>query len=233
MKQTIKSNIVLWVILTGIQAAMVALVAGAGTNLQQTALAYYNMLPGLISAIYVIITGNKLISQQVDKGTLAYVLSTPIKRSKAAMTQATFFVGSLFLMFGISAAAHIFSHYITVGSITFEEVKMILLLNLGLFVLNVALSGICFLASCVFNLSKYTIAVGGGIVGAFLILSIMSMFGESFHWMKNITLVTLFDINSVLSNSADFIWKFIVLAVVGIVTYTIGSAAFSKRDLPL
>ncbi|MDR0571159.1 MAG: hypothetical protein LBG71_08130 [Clostridiales Family XIII bacterium] len=77
LKQTIKSNASLWVILTGIQAFMVYGVASTGTNLQQTALAYYNMLPGLISAIYVIITGNKLIAARVDKGTMAYVLSTP------------------------------------------------------------------------------------------------------------------------------------------------------------
>jgi len=59
MKQTIKSNLSLWLVLTGLQAVMVALVAVSGTNLQQTALAYYNMLPGLISAIYVIVTSIK------------------------------------------------------------------------------------------------------------------------------------------------------------------------------
>jgi len=233
MRQTIESNLPPWLILTGIQAAMVTLVAGFGTNLQQTALVYYNMLPGLISAIYVIVTANKLIAGQVDKGTLAYVLSTPVKRSKAAITQAVFFLGSLFLMFFISAGAHILSRYITAGRISLSEVGTILLLNLGLFVLNAALSGICFLTSCIFNLSKYVIAVGGGIVGAFIVLSIMSMFGESFHWMKNFTLVTLYDINSVLANSSDFIWKFTVLAGVGAVTYLIGLTAFTKKDLSL
>jgi ABC-2 type transport system permease protein len=192
------------------------------------------MLPGLISAIYVIVTANKLLAQQVDRGTLAYVLSTPVSRVKVVITQGAFFLGSLFLMFGISGAAHILSHYITAGGITSSEVSTILLLNLGLFVLNAALSGICFLASCVFNLSKHVIAVGGGIVGAFLVLSIMPMFGASFHWMRNITLVTLFDINSVMAGAtADFVWKYIVLAAVGAITYAAGTIIFSKRDLPL
>jgi ABC-2 type transport system permease protein len=215
---------------------MVAGVASAGTSLQQTALAYYNMLPGLISAIYVIITGNKLLAQQVDKGTMAYVLSTPIRRCKVTGTQTVFFLGSLFLMFTVSAASHCIAHYIGSGSITATEVGHVALLNLGLFCLNAALSGICFLASGVCNLSKYAIAIGGGIVGAEILMSIMGMFGESFRWMRNFTLVTMFDINSVLStepNSNAFIWKFIVLAAVGAVTYAIGSAAFVKRDLPL
>ncbi|MDR0853250.1 MAG: hypothetical protein LBN34_02670 [Clostridiales Family XIII bacterium] len=236
MKQTVKNNIVLWAVLTGIQVLMVAGVASAGTNLQQTALAYYNMLPGLISAIYVIITGNKLLAQQVDKGTMAYVLSNPIKRSKVTATQAVFFLGSLFLMFALSAASHCIAHYIGSGGITATEIGHVVLLNLGLFCLNAALSGVCFLASSVFNLSKYAIAVGGGLVGAQILMSIMGMFGETFQWMRNFTLVTLFDIGSVLSPEPDsnaFVWKFIVLAAVGMITYTIGSVAFSKRDLPL
>lgn len=233
MKQTIKSNLPLWIILTAVQTVMIALVAGTGLDLQMSALAYYNMMPGLISAIYVIVTSNKLFASQVDKGTMAYVLSTPVKRSKVAVTQAVFFLGSLLLMFAITACSHIVAHYLSAGSISGVEIKSILLLNLGLFVLNAALSGICFLTSCVFNLSKYVIAVGGGIIGAFMILSIMSMFGASFHWMKNLTLVTLYDINSILANSSDFIWKFIVLAGIGVVTYIVGSAVFTKKDLPL
>jgi ABC-2 type transport system permease protein len=233
MKQTVKSNLPLWLILTGIQMFMIAGVASAGTNLQQTALAYYNMLPGLISAIYVIITGNKLLAAQVDRGTMAYVLSTPTKRSCVTLTQAIFFLGSLFVMFTLSASSHIIAHYAGAGSISASEVGSILLINLGLFALNAAFSGICFLASSVFNLSKHAIAAGGGIVGAEVLMSIMGMFGASFHWMRNFTLVTLFDIQAVMAGSSAFIWKFGILAVVGAAAYMIGGTVFAKRDLPL
>lgn len=233
MKQTIRANLPLWLILTGIQMFMLFGIASAGTPLQATGLAYYNMLPELITAIFVIITANKLLAAQVDRGTMAYILSTPVKRSKVAATQAIFFVGSLFLMFTLSAAAHIVATHFGAGSISGADIKTILLLNLGMFVLDLALSGICFLASSVFNLSKYVIAVGGGLVGAFILMSIMGMFGTSFQWMRNFTLVTLFDIHSVMGGTTDFIWKYIVLAAVGAVTYVIGSAAFTKRDLPL
>jgi hypothetical protein len=233
MKQTVKSNLTLWLILTAIQAAMVALVAGTGANLQVTALAYYNMLPELITSIYVIITANKLIAAQVDKGTMAYILSTPVKRSKVVATQAVFFLGSLLLMFSLSAASHILSHYISAGNIGASEAGHILLLNLGLFFLNVAISGVCFCASCLFNLSKYAVGLGGGITGAFVVLSIMGMFGKDFQWMKNLTVVTLFDINSIFANDPAFVWKFALLAVIGAVAYAIGSVAFTKRDLPL
>ena len=233
MKQTIKSNLPLFLILTVLQGIMVAMVSGSGLAVETTGRAYYNMLPGVVSAIYVIITSNKLLAAQVDKGTMAYVLSTPAKRSKVAVTQAVFLLGSLLIMFSVSAGAHILGKYISVGSIIASDVQTILLLNLGLFVLNAALSGICFLASSVFNLSKYVVAVGGGIVGVFQLLSIMSMFGESFNWMKNLTLVSLYDITSIFAHSSVFIWKFIVLAGIGVITYIVGTTAFAKRDLPL
>lgn len=233
MKQTIKSNLALWMILTGIQTAMIAMIASTGVPIQMTGLTFYNLLPGIISAIYVIITSNKLIAAQVDKGTMAYILSTPTKRSKVAITQAIFFTGSLLLMYTITAGTHILASYISADSISATDVKIIILLNLGLFVLDVAISGICFLASSVFNLSKYTIAVGGGLTGAFHLLSMMGMFGESFKWMSNFTVVTFYDIPSVMAGTTDFIWKFVVLAGIGLVTYLIGSAAFTKRDLPL
>ncbi|MBM6615029.1 hypothetical protein JTF06_09025 [Desemzia sp. RIT804] len=233
MKQTIKANFSLWVILTGVQAAMVSLIASTGIPVQSTGQIYYNMLPGLLSAVYVIITSNKLIASQVDKGTMAYILSTPVKRLKVAVTQITFFIGSLFLMFVISAGAHILSDYIAMGDINSSDIQIILLLNLGLFVLNMAFSGICFLTSCIFNLSKYVVAVGGGIVGAFLLLSIMAMFGETFQYMKNFTIVSLYDISSITETSSNFIWKFIVLAGIGAVTYIVSMVAFTKRDLPL
>jgi ABC-2 type transport system permease protein len=198
-----------------------------------TAMTYYTMLPGLITAVYVIVTSNKLIASQVDRGTMAYVLSTPVKRTKVAATQAVFFIGSLFLMFAICATAHIIAHCTGIGSISGNDVQTILLMNLGLFLLDLALSGICYLASCAFNLSKYVIAVGGGLVGVFHLFSMMGMFGESFHWMKNFTLVTLYDISSVVADSSDFIWKFIVLAAVGVITYIAGTTIFARKDLPL
>ncbi|MGL6197350.1 MAG: hypothetical protein ACRC3H_00295, partial [Lachnospiraceae bacterium] len=199
----------------------------------QTGAAFYILLPGLISAIYVIITANKLIAAQVDRGTMAYILSTPVKREAVALTQGIFYVGSLFLMFGISAMTHVVFNYKSAGEMVWADIKMILLLNLGLFMLDLALSGICFLASGVFNLSKYAIAIGGGIVGAFHLLSMMALFSEDFHFLKNISLVTLYDTSSILEGSTDFVLKFIVLAVVGVVTYFVGIIAFTKRDLPL
>jgi ABC-2 type transport system permease protein len=212
-----------------------AMVMGSGerSSVAMTASAYYFLLPGLISAIFVCITANKLVAAQVDKGTMAYILSTPVKRSKVAVTQAVFFLGAVFAMYLLGAATHILAQAVATGGITGTDVGTIFKINAGLFFLNAALGGICYLASCYFNLSKYAIAAGGGIVGAFHLMSLVGMFSKPLEWLQKLSLVTLFDPRAIAAGSNNFIWEFIILAAVGALTFALGSYVFTKRDLPL
>nr|WP_143804010.1 hypothetical protein [Oenococcus oeni] len=87
---TIKNNATLWSIITIVQAAMLILLSSIGIKVAATGQMYYNLLPEILSAIYIMVTGNKLLAAQVDRGTMAYILSTPVKRIKVALTQASF-----------------------------------------------------------------------------------------------------------------------------------------------
>lgn len=233
MKQTVKANIVLFLVMTLVQAACLVLMAGIGQDVASTGRSYYKMLPGIMGAVYIIITGNKLLAAQVDKGTMAYILSTPVKRSKVAITQAVFFVVSLFIMFATSAAAHIVGSNLALENFSSGDLGLIIKLNLGMFALSLAFSGICFMASGLFNLSKYAISIGGGVVGAFLLLSLVSLFGEKLEALGDLTIVSLYDINSIVSGTSDYIWKLVILVGIGVITYITGITVFSKKDLPL
>lgn len=234
MKQTLKSNFVLWFVMTAIMDACLVLIVKVGMDEAAAAQAYYALLPGLFSAVYIIITANKLLAAQVDKGSMAYILSTPIRRSTVAITQMIFFVVSLLLMFATTAATHI----ITANAANSNcDIALVLKINLGVFVLSLAFSGICFLASAVFNFSKYAIGVGGFFVGGFLLMKLMSSFskesGDMLSYMRKCTIASLNDTASVLAGTSDYIWKFAVLAGIGLITYLIGICAFSKKDMPL
>lgn len=173
LKQTIKTNLPFWLIMTGVQAFCLVTMAGTGGSIAMMAQAFYSLLPGILSGVYIIITSNKLFAAQVDKGSMAYILSTPVKRSTVAFTQMFFMVISLLLMFAITSIAHIAAVVYAAGTISATDVETIVGLNLGLFALSLAFSGICYLCSGVFNLSKYAIAVGGGFVGTMLLLSFL------------------------------------------------------------
>lgn len=59
---------------------------------------FYSIQAIILPLIFIIVVGGNLIVSQVDKGSMAYTLSTPVKRRTVATTQAIFFVGSIFFM---------------------------------------------------------------------------------------------------------------------------------------
>ena len=105
-------------------------------------------------------------------------------------------------------------------------------LNLGVFLLMFAIAGISFLFSCVFNLTKNSLAFGAGIPIAFLILEIMSQASSDLENLKYLSLNTLFDPSSI-TGGGTFIPQFIILAVLGSLLYLIGIKVFKEKDLPL
>lgn len=107
-----------------------------------------------------------------------------------------------------------------------------LMLNLGLFLLMFATSGISFLFSCIFNLTKNYIALGAGIPIAFFLFHMMAQVSESLDGMKYVTMNSLFDAQAVLDGEG-YALPFVVLAAVGIVLYAVGMRVFEKKDLPL
>ncbi|MDR1393587.1 MAG: ABC transporter permease subunit [Bifidobacteriaceae bacterium] len=232
LKQTVRENAVLWTVLTGVQCLMVFSVA-MNAPIAAAGVAYYNLLPGIFAGIYAITVGNRLICAKVDRGTLAYVLATPVRRRAVTTTQAAFFGGSLLAMCALGAAAHCAGAALSSFGLTGADVRTVLELNLGLFLLGWAFAGICFAASCVFNLTKHTIATGGGLVCAFLLLPIMAMFGQNYAFMRHLTIVSLYDVPAIMAHSAGWFWGLVALGMIGAAAGAAGSWAFTRRDLPL
>ena len=339
---------------------------------------FYGMLAVILPLIYILITANGLVAAKVDRGSMAYLLSTPIKRTKVVCTQAIYMIGSVLSMFlivtmvgltsvqvvhsgitgiqytddvkaastvlhidkkdvsddltlilnndaalkagaeargidenvytmylnlkmaensgqtaeggqmeqpeamqamlmeGLMAAAEVLNidaadlagnmsktkaneyaldaaveasglpkeMFVGVidGQLAAKElqsdegvdfnVKDFLMLNLGCFLLMFAISGISFMFSCIFNLSKNSLALGAGIPIAFFVFQIMGQISDSLSGFKYLTLNTLYN-PSAITSGGSFAVQFIVLSGIGVVLYTIGVRVFKKKDLPL
>ena len=61
---------------------------------------YYGFLILLLPMIYTIVVCNRCVASHVDKGSMAYLLSTPNTRSKIARTQALFIIVSITIKIG-------------------------------------------------------------------------------------------------------------------------------------
>jgi len=110
--------------------------------------------------------------------------------------------------------------------------KDYVMLNLGAFLLMFAIGGISFLFSCVFNLSKNSLALGAGIPIAFLIFQIMAKASSSLESFKYLSLNSLF-VPADITGGGTYWPQFAVLAVFGLVLYALGIKVFKEKDLPL
>lgn len=203
---------------------------------------FYKLAGLLLPIIYMIMASNNLVAGQVDSGSMAYVLSTSTKRSTVVFTQAVYLIGSLLAMFALTSV----TGCVCLSIIT-EEVELtygnLLLLNLGAFLVLLALSGLCFFTSCVFDRSKRSMAIGGGLSIFALVAAMLGLFGspaipsvvrlDALNYFNYATIISLFDVISIIDGTNAFIPKFIILGLLGIIGYIAGSVRFTKKDLPL
>ncbi len=203
---------------------------------------FYKLAGLLLPIIYMIMASNNLIAGQIDSGSMAYVLSTSTKRKTVVFTQAVYLVGSLLAMFALTTATGCVCLAI-VGTDVGLTYGNLLLLNLGAFLVLFALSGLNFLTSCYFDRSKRSMAIGGGLSIFALVAAMLGLFGspvipkvvrlDSLNYFNYTTIISMFDVVSIMDGTNAFIWKFAILAVLGIIGITAGSVKFTKKDLPL
>lgn len=203
---------------------------------------FYKLAGLLLPIIYMIMASNNLISGQVDSGSMAYVLSTSIKRKTVAFTQAVYLVGSLLAMFLLATATGCVCLAIVGTDIGLTYGKL-LLLNLGAFLVLFALSGLNFFTSCYFDRSKRSMAIGGGLSIFALVAAMLGLFGspvipkvvrlDSLNYFNYTTIISMFDVVSIMDGTTVFVWKFAILAALGLIGLIAGSLKFTKKDLPL
>lgn len=253
--QSAKKNYKLWLILTGVVcffACMVGFlystnpnfilpgapgspVGGGGVGMDTGLIgvyagAFYGTMGLMLFLVYTIITGNKLVASEVDRGDLSYTLNTPVTRREVILTKALFYIASIFAMvLALSLVGTVANAILSPGKLDVEKFWTI---NLVMFSFMFAISGISFGASCVFNKVGNSLAFGAGLPIAFFLFNTIAGFGSELEFFKYLTLNTLFNpVDIIVGNG--FLTETLILFGVGIVLYAIGIVRFLKKDLPL
>jgi len=204
---------------------------------------YFKLVGLLISVVFVIIIGVNLISGQVDSGSMVYILSTGTKRKTITFTQMVFFVSSTIFLYIVTSIISVALFYISPPTLTPVTVGTLLLFNLGSFLTTMTLGSIIYLTSCIFNRSRHAMSTGGGFAVLTLVFTILGMFAsestpammrmEALDLFNSVSLVTLFDISSIVDGTSAYLWKFGILIAITIISFIIGITVFNKKDLPL
>lgn len=221
----------------------------------------YKIAGVLLPMIYVMIVSNKLIAAQVSDGSMAYILSTPTNRKKVVRTQYLFMFLSLVAMYLIITLCAFVTGTVAFviappAKLSFEAFALrTILYCFGSFIAMFGLTGVCFGASCWFNKSNKSIAVGGGACVLAFLCCILGLFGnkvfvsvgvgvEAMNFFNYLTIYTLVDTESMSTFAKainglggavtlDWLWKLGILVLIGVVFAIIGSRKFVKKDLPL
>lgn len=191
---------------------------------------FYGFLILFFPLIYMVIMADRMIAKHVDNGSMAFLLATPNSRTKIALTQALFLIVSMTMLIAFVALVGVLiSEAVFAGEL---EIGRFILLNIGAALLYFALSGIGFLASCLFNQSKHSLALGGGLPVLFFLINLLAGAGEQLAGLKYATLLTLFDPAAIVIGGG-FWPAFAALALLGAALYAAGIYIFSRKDLPL
>ncbi len=204
---------------------------------------FYRIAGLLLPMVFVIMTANSLLAGQVDSGSMAYVLSTPTKRRTVTVTQMMYLLWSLFAMYAILTVVSVISVWVVGGNSFAINFGEILLFNLGAFLTMFAFAGFCFMCSAIFNRSKHSLSIGGGLTIFMLVCTILGLFGsnvvpsamriDAMNFFNYLSIISFFDTVSILNGTLSYLWKFGILLAIGVVTFIIGVFRFDKKDLPL
>lgn len=191
----------------------------------------YGFLLVVFPMIFAVMMANKLVARHVDRGTMAWLLASPNGRGKVVTTQAvTLVLCMLIVVCYVTGLAVAFCQVLFPGEL---DIGAYLTLNLGLFCALLAISGICFLCSCIFNESKHAVTIGAGIPVFFFLVQMLVNLGDKLENLKYVTILTLFNTDGLLSGTGEALLGAVILAVLGIALYLAGILIFRRRNLPL
>ncbi|WMJ23979.1 ABC transporter permease subunit [Paludicola sp. MB14-C6] len=191
----------------------------------------YGFIMLIFVMVYGIIVSNRLIAKHVDRGSMAYFLSTPNTRIKIAVTQAAFLLASVTIMVSYATVLGIICSEATFpGKL---DIPTFVYMNFGVLLLHFALTGIGFFASCLFNDTKNSLAIGARLPIAFYIIQMLANTGEKLENFKYASIFTLFNPNDIIAGADGVGICFTILGSIAVVLYGAGMWVFHKRDLPL
>lgn len=189
----------------------------------------YGFLIYLFPMILTIVMNHRMIAGLVDKGSMAYLLTTPHSRIQIVTNQMAFGLFAIIDMFVVTTLVTIsFASILFPGEL---EIGKFLYLNLHAIILYSAIGAICFFGSALANEAKQSLSIGVGIPVAFLVLQMIANAGDSLSWVKYFTMYTLFDPNEIIAFSARSTFSAIALIGIAVILYGAAILVFDKKNL--
>ncbi|MDD3278667.1 MAG: ABC transporter permease subunit [Lachnospiraceae bacterium] len=209
--------------------AAVGMSAGAASLMGFMISYLYGFILLVFPMIFYILRGNGLIAKYVDKGSMVSLVAAPVKRRTIAFTQmAVLCSGGLILLIYATGLELVVAQSSFPGELVVGD---LLRVNAGLLCLHLFIAAICFLSSCLFSDTKYSIAFGAGIPTLMYILQMLANVGGAAEKAKYFTVFTLFDPQGIVEGTASSIAGAGILLGGAVLLFLAAVLIFQKKDL--
>ena len=205
---------------------------GMDTTLLEFLITYlYGFLYLVLPMVITIIIANKLVARHTDKGSMAQLLASPNSRTKVVLTQIKVLLTFIFITILFITISEIIA--ISINFPNELDIGKLICMNIGLLALHFAISGVCFLASCIFNETKNSLLIGAGIPTLFFLIQMISNIGNKLSNIKYLSIFTLFNPREILSDTFESYIMIVSLFIIGIILYAISLIVFKRKDFPI
>lgn len=190
----------------------------------------YGFLMLALPMVTTLIVANRLVAVMVDRGAMASLLSSAVTRRQVVFTQAVFLISLVAAQVLFTTGAGILLCEISFPG-QLDQAGFIRL-NGGLFMVHLALSGVSFFFSCLFNESRLSLAFCAGIPVMFLVMQMLFNYNEKLSLLRWLSLFSLYNPNDFVSGNPVLV-PMLALGGVAAVLYVAGTLVFDRKDLPL
>lgn len=221
--------------LIAFEKAMPELMAMVGMKVKDSSLIgfissyLYGFIMIIFPMLFSIIVAISLIANPVDQGSMAYLLSAPVKRSSAIITQILVLLTGLTLLLAyftlliISVSAGYFP-----GEL---DIPKFLWLNLGAYALHLFIASIVVFSATLFNDKKYALGFGVGIPLLAYIIQMLANAGDKYEYAKYFTFLTLFAPDKITAGENFGYIGMIILGLAAIIIFVLTVEVFKRKDL--
>ncbi len=191
---------------------------------------YYGFLVFAFPMIYCILLAHKLVAKMVDNGSFAYLLQTPISRRTIIITQGSYLLLSILILFsvvfivGVSISNSMFYGMLNVSSY--------FRLHFSAMLLTMTIAMICFFYSCLFHDGRKALAFGAGVPISFFLLYLFGGVSEDAEIFKDMSIYSLLDAPAIVDNGNTIGINLLFLAII-VGLFLMSLIIFDKKRLPL
>lgn len=196
------------------------------------AMNFYNSLYLYILMAFVVFTAVSLMAKYVDKGSMAYLLSTPASRRKISLTQISVLVTNLVIVSLAPLSAGLIGVPLLTSYTRFNK-TVFLQINLSVFMIFLLIASYSFLISSIMNDEKQAMGLGFGITALFYAIDMASKLTPKLDWLKHFTIFSLYQPQKISKGNYDITSVSIGLLIASVIFFAISVAVFKKRDLSI